>query len=109
MFCPAGTALFHEFENATRNRADARDDVLRSHENRAECEEQLYVSKQRYSEALVCLVHPQVVLRGLPFNLSTARSGAIRFCISPSLLRCSGNLYPSRNRTLAYSRSRKTQ
>ncbi len=56
MFCFAGTALIHEFEAAAEKRAEARDDVLRSHENRAECEEYLYLVKQRYSEAFVAWV-----------------------------------------------------
>ena len=56
MFCPAGTELFREFENATENRADARDDVLRSQENRGECEEGLFAAKQRYGEAFVAWV-----------------------------------------------------
>jgi hypothetical protein len=56
MFCLAGATLIREFETAIEKRADARDDVLRSHENRAECEECLYLAKQRYGDTFVAWV-----------------------------------------------------
>jgi hypothetical protein len=56
MFCLAGGALLHQFETAVEDRAEARDCVLRSDENRDQCEECLYSAKQRYADAFVAWV-----------------------------------------------------
>jgi hypothetical protein len=57
MFCVAGAALLHQFEDAAERRAKARDEVLQAHEECDLCEESLYLAKQRYGEAFVAWVN----------------------------------------------------
>ena len=56
MFCLAGEALLHQFETAIESRAQARDDVLRANESRDQCEECLYLAKQKYADAFIAWV-----------------------------------------------------
>lgn len=56
MFCVAGGALLHQFETVTQQRAEAKDDLLRTHANHNHREERLYAVKEKYRDAFVAWV-----------------------------------------------------
>jgi hypothetical protein len=56
MFCMAGGALLYQFETAAQQREEAKDDLLRAHENHSDHEERLYAVKEKYGDAFVAWV-----------------------------------------------------
>ena len=56
MTCVAGVELLSAFEEAVRQRAEARDRLLVSFEKMAECEQNLSDSKTIYFDALVAWI-----------------------------------------------------
>jgi hypothetical protein len=56
MFCPAGEALWNQFEIETERRAVAKDDAVRTNEYCDRSAERLSSAKQNYGDAFVAWV-----------------------------------------------------